>query len=271
MIKTAHFILACIFFSVCTFAQQSQKTKVLLLGTFHFDNPGLDVAKFENANVLTDKRQKEILEVVKRLKEFKPETIFIEASPGRQAYYDSILKMYKNDNYKLSANEIDQLGIRLAGELNLPTLHAVDYREASFPFDSLVKVMTAAKQFDLLAFMKTTIDSIETLHNDQLKTLTIKEMLLSSNTKADKTFSVGMYFQFLKAGDKENHIGSFLVSEWWRRNMIIYENILKRLTGNEQSILVIFGSAHTALLHEFMKYNPKFEIVDVAAVLNGTD
>ena len=269
MIRAKRLLIACILFSVSISAQPPQKTKVLLLGTFHFDNPGLDVAKFENANVLTEKRQQEILEVVKLLKDFKPDQIFIEASPSRQVYYDSVVNIYKNGNYKLSANEIDQLGLRLAKELNHPTLHAVDYREASFPFDSLVKVMTAAKQYDLLTFMKTTIDSIETSHNNQLKTLTIKEMLIASNTAADKYFSVGMYFQFLKAGEKENHVGSYLASEWWRRNMIIYENILKRLAGNEKSILVIFGSAHTALLHEFMKYNPNFEIVDIVTVLSG--
>ncbi|MDX2046674.1 MAG: hypothetical protein SFU87_07790, partial [Chitinophagaceae bacterium] len=43
-----------------TMAAQTQKTEVLLLGTFHFDNPGLDVAKFENANILSPVRQKEV-------------------------------------------------------------------------------------------------------------------------------------------------------------------------------------------------------------------
>jgi hypothetical protein len=261
----------CFFFILISFSlsisAQPPKTKVLLLGTFHFDNPGLDVAKFENANVLTDKRQKEIAEVVKHLKAFKPDQIFIESSPSSQSYYDSILKAYKAGNYKLTANEIDQLGLRLAKELNLSFLHAVDYREASFPFDSLVKIMTAANQFGLLGLMKTTIDSIENNHNNQLRTSTIREMLVSTNTLADNNFSVGMYFTFLKAGGKDNHVGSYLASEWWRRNMIIYENILKRLNGNEKSILVIFGSSHTALLREFMKYNSQFELVDVASVL----
>jgi hypothetical protein len=52
-----------------------------------------------------------------------------------------------------------------------------------------------------------------------------------------------------------------MASEWWRRNMIIYENILKHLTGKEKRILVLFGSSHTALLKEFMKYNPSLKLV----------
>jgi len=48
--------------------------------------------------------------------------------------------------------------------------------------------------------------------------------------------------------------------------MIIYENILKRLDGKEKTILVIFGSGHTALLKEMMKYNKNFELVPVKSI-----
>jgi hypothetical protein len=252
-----------------TFAQTKapQKTKVLLLGTFHFDNPGLDVAKFENANVLSAKRQREIAEVVKQLKQFRPDKIFVEQEPATQLRLDSLLNQYKENKWTLSANEIYQLGFRLAKELQLSTLHAVDYRAAAFPFDSLGKVAAGAKQYSLLQRMKTTIDSIQTTFNSQLQTSTIRQILLQENNSANQRFSVGGYFELLIAGGKENHVGSYLVSEWWRRNMVIYENILKRLDGNEKNVLVIFGSSHTALLKEFMKYNPNIELVNVAAVL----
>jgi len=49
--------------------------------------------------------------------------------------------------------------------------------------------------------------------------------------------------------------------------MVIYENILKRMTGKEERILVIFGSGHTALLNEMMKYSKRLEVVPVATVL----
>ncbi|MBA2744958.1 MAG: hypothetical protein H0U44_01915 [Flavisolibacter sp.] len=265
---TASFLVGLLLvISVSAQPSNAKKTKVLLLGTFHFDNPGLDVAKFENADVLSARRQQEIVEVVKQLKGFNPTKIFIEATPDRQGNYDSLLAAYKRGALQLGANEIYQLGFRLSKELNLALLLCVDYREAVFPFDSLVKVITAANQMDQLVFMKKTIDSIQDSHNQQLKTFSIKQMLLASNSKADRDFSVGMYFQFLKAGGKDNHVGSYLVSEWWRRNMIIYENILKRLNGNEERVLVIFGSAHTALLHAFMKYNPEIELVEIEEVL----
>ncbi|HJS56114.1 MAG TPA: DUF5694 domain-containing protein [Chitinophagaceae bacterium] len=258
------FLLCCIcaFFKVSAIAQES-KTKVLLLGCFHFDNPGLDVAKFENANILSEKRQKEVLEVVEILKQFKPDKIFVEVPVELQGRLDSNLMKYKDGQFTLRGSETHQLGYRLAKELNLPSLYAVDFRGAQFPFDSLIKSATEAKQFQLLSYMKRSIDSIQNDFNESLKNNTIKELLLKQNTNAAAELQVGGYFDFLVAGKEGNHIGSYLTSEWWRRNMIIYENILKRLSGKEEKILVIFGAGHTALLREMMKYNKNFELVPI--------
>src|SRR5689334_520773 len=115
-------------------SQNDPHVKVLLLGVFHFDNPGLDVAKFNNANILSEARQKEVLQIVEKLKKFSPDKIFIENTPDNQDKIDSIFDQYKKGEYTLRANEIDQLGLRLAKELNRSAPYAVDYRDSYFPF-----------------------------------------------------------------------------------------------------------------------------------------
>ena len=244
---------------------QHPKTKVMLLGCFHFDNPGLDVAKFENVNILSETRQKEVLEIVEILKQFKPDKIFVEVPVELQGRLDSNIIKYKSGQFTLRGTETHQLGYRLAKELN-SSLHAVDYRDAQFPFDSLVRSATEAKQFNLLGYMKRMIDSVQNDFNESLKKNTIRELLLNQNTDAVSELQVGSYFDFLVAGKEGNHVGSYLTSEWWRRNMIIYENILKRLSGKEEKILVIFGAGHTALLKEMMKYNKNFELVPLKSL-----
>lgn len=262
------YILAavCQFFCFYTHAQQS-KVKVLLLGSFHFDNPGLDVAKFEDANVTSEKRQNEIIEVVSLLKQFKPDKIFVEQPASRQAQLDSSYAKYVSGEVGLKSSEMYQLGFRLAKELGHANLHAVDYRDAHFPFDSLVKSASAAQQFQLLGYIKRSIDSIQRSFNTSLKTQTIKQLLVAQNSKEMSDFQVGSYFEFLIAGKEGDHVGSYLTSEWWRRNMVIYENVLKRLDGQEKKILIIFGSGHTALLQAMMKYNSSIELVPVSSVL----
>jgi len=265
MKKIFHFCIIASLMAVPALAQES-KTKVLLLGCFHFDNPGLDVAKFENANILSEKRQKEVLEIVEILKQFKPDKIFVEVPVELQGRLDSNITKYKSGQFTLRGTETHQLGYRLAKELNLASLYAVDYRDSQFPFDSLVKSATEAKQFELLGYMKKSIDSVQNDFNESLKKNTVRELLLAQNTEAAGQLQVGGYFDFLVAGKEGNHVGSYLTSEWWRRNMIIYENILKRLDGKEKKILVIFGSGHTALLKEMMKYNRNLELVPLKSL-----
>jgi len=266
MKKLLLFFGASLFLLISTMAQQ-KKTKVLLLGCFHFDNPGLDVAKFDNANILSEKRQKEVMELLAKLKQFKPDKIFVEAPVSYQGTLDSNIMKYKSGQLTLKANETHQLGFRLAKELNLPTLYAVDYQDADFPYDSLVKSAMEANQMNLLGFMKKSIDSIQNAFNESLKNNTIREILLKQNSNAMNDLGVGFYFDFLIAGKEGNHVGSYLISEWWRRNMIIYENILKKMTGKEDRILIIFGQGHTALLDAMMKYNKNFELVPLNSVL----
>lgn len=254
-------------FVVMTGNAQQNKTKVLLLGSFHFDNPGLDVAKFENANILSEKRQAEVLEVVEKIKQFRPDKIFIEMPVERQLKLDSSFNKYKTGELKLSASETHQIAYRVAKELNHPGLYAVDFTEANFPFDSLMKSATAAKQFEFLGMIQQTIGAIEKDFNESLKTKTVKEILLQHNSPEYMKMAVAVYYEFLIAGEKDNHVGSYLTSEWWRRNMVIYENVLKRLNGKEERILILFGSGHTALLNEMMKYNQKLELVPLTDVL----
>ena len=148
--------------------------------------------------------------------------------------------------------------------MGLPTLYAVDYKEAAFPFDSLMKSATEAGQTDIISFVQKTIEEVEKSFNEALQKFTIKEMLLRENSEDLMRFQHEFYFKLLSAGKPGNHIGSYLVSEWWRRNMVICENILKQLSGNEEKIMVIFGSGHTAILNEIMKFNSTLTLVSVS-------
>lgn len=246
----------------------SPKTEVLLLGCFHFDNPGLDVAKFENANVLSVKRQQEIAQILEKLEQFRPDKIFVEVPAERQAQLDSSYSQYLAGQKTLGASETHQLGFRLARMLGHPKLYAVDFRETDFPFDSLMKSAMEANQVQLLGSVKQVIDSVEQEFNRRLKTQTITEMLLWQNDRRAMDEQVGWYFDMLVAGKEGNHVGSYLTSEWWRRNMVIYENILKKMNGREEKILVIFGAGHTALLDAMMRYNRNLSLAEVARVLH---
>lgn len=124
-----------VFFSSLSMnAQQTLKepTQLLLLGTFHFSNPGLDAVKFKSADISSDARQKEIRDVVNRIKSFQPDKIFIEAGIDQQTLIDSQYSAYLKGNYELSINETNQVGFRLAKELGHNKLYCIDYWGTQF-------------------------------------------------------------------------------------------------------------------------------------------
>lgn len=80
-------------------------TQLLLLGTFHFR---------ERSDLLGERRQREIDEVVERLESFRPTTVAIERRPERQEETERDVQAYLQGAYSLRQDEIDQLGFRLA-------------------------------------------------------------------------------------------------------------------------------------------------------------
>ncbi len=260
-------VTALVLFRFASVSAQEKRVDVLLLGTFHFDNPGLDMAKFGNANILSPKRQQEVKAVVDQLIAYKPDKIFIEAEPAQQAHWDSLFRQYQQGKFTLKANEIYQLAFPVARAMGHTRVYAADYRDADFPADSLMNVLASSNQQGMLQTIQTKIQQLEQRFNDNLPKYTIAELLKLANTPAERNDNLSFYLSVIGAGKLDNHVGAYLTSEWWRRNMVIYDNILKQMTGGEKRIVVLFGSSHTALLRELMKYNATVRFADVSEVI----
>ena len=101
--------------------------KLLILGTFHFQDAGLDSYRpMYDVDVLTPQRQKEVEKVVELLKSFLPDQVAVERLPGTQSTLDSEYKLYREGSFKLPSNEIYQLGFRIASNLQHNRVYAVD-------------------------------------------------------------------------------------------------------------------------------------------------
>ncbi|REJ17331.1 MAG: hypothetical protein C6W57_07185 [Caldibacillus debilis] len=102
------------------------KPAILLLGTAHLENPDNGVLLNPVTDgILSPKRQAEIIEVAKSLKKFQPTQIAVEVLKRLNKEYRS----YLNGNFQLTANEIHQIGFRLAEDMKIERLHASDWNE----------------------------------------------------------------------------------------------------------------------------------------------
>ena len=111
------------------------KAHVLVLGTFHMGNPGRDVLNMHVDDMLAPKRQAEIEQFGAALEKFHPTKIAVEAS-ATDLEFARKYSEYLAGNYSLKADEVDQIGLRMAKRLGHKQVYAVDV-EGDFPFNAV--------------------------------------------------------------------------------------------------------------------------------------
>lgn len=242
---------------------QTKKKQIVLFGSFHFENPGLDVAKVNTFNVMSDKSQKELENITNKIKKFGPDKIFVEWNFQKQDKLDAFYAKNTDSLLKKDSDEIVQIALRSAKKLGHKKLYAIDYNDTGFPYDSLVKEMKAANQFDLIKKNEETIKHNQTDFNTKITKYSLTQLLLDVNTK-----DISWYLETaIKGGKTDNFVGAFLVSEWYRRNLYMYALIQKLTESKDDKIMVLLGAGHTAIIREFVKNNSEYEIVELSTIL----
>ncbi len=259
---------------------QTQKKEVLLIGTFHFHNPGADVAQVKTFDVMSPQSQKELETITEKIKQFHPDKVFVEWGYEGQRSLDTLYNLYHKGKYPdyvaqkypknafYSQNEIFQLAFKAAHKTNLSRVHAIDYNHTSFPYDSLMQSAEKAKQFALKKRIEDEIKHYETTTNADQQKLTLTQLLLKHNEPAYRDWDLGLYIEvFNQAGDKDNFVGAYLVSEWYRRNLYMYSLVQKLTESKDQRVMVLLGASHAALFKKFIELDSNFKVVELKDVL----
>jgi hypothetical protein len=257
----------CLVFSLPLQAQvphAEQPAQVLVLGTYHFANPGLDVVKTEVADVLSDEKQAEIQAVVDVLARFRPTRIAVEQMPASATELDDQYQAYCKGEQELTRNEIQQLGFRLAANLKHPRLYPIDHG-GEFPFDA---VLAFAQKNDpeFVAFFTKEVARITDESNRLQREKTVGEILRWNNEAKTLARGHGAYMYFARVGAGDTNVGAELVAKWYERNIHIFANI-QHLAEPGERILVIIGAGHAPILRELITSDPKMQLVETLEYL----
>lgn len=104
-----------------------KKSKVMILGTFHFNDGGHDAFKPRfTVDIRSVKRQTEVGELVALLAKFKPTKVAIESMPQRQKFHDSLYTEFINKRYAPGENETYQVSYRLAALMRHKKVYNID-------------------------------------------------------------------------------------------------------------------------------------------------
>jgi hypothetical protein len=234
------------------------RAEVLVLGVYHMSNPGRDVFNVEADDVLAPKRQAEIAHVVAVLERFRPTKIAVEL-----AFHDQRVATRYSDylagRYELTRDETEQLGFRLAKQLGHETVYPVDV-DGEFPFPRLVKYTQATgRSTELEALQEETGRRVEA-QNRYLASHTVLETLLEINADDRVAEALGSYFQLAEFGEPWDWAGADLVSDWFRRNLRIYSNVVRLIDSSDERVLVIYGAGHLGWLRDAFEGNPRLRL-----------
>jgi hypothetical protein len=265
-----------------------KRIKIMLLGTFHM-NQSLDSNSRLHSNLFTQKRQKEVEELVAKLVKQKPDKIFCEFTPKSQAKYDSILTDFlagkEPDKIKVKANEIFQLAMKSAKILGLKKVIGMNYQ----PLDMLDEgykpknIIDSLNRELLLALSKFEDESRSNTAFYDLpfpQRLGKQDSILQKSTLTEFYRFINKPLKLQQADYNEwnsplsygtgevmtnaDYIGQY----WYGTNLKNYNNVLRQVDfKNDKTYLVIYGSNHIPFLKYLFGMHPYFEVLDIEKVL----
>ncbi|WP_410767571.1 DUF5694 domain-containing protein [Haloferax sp. DFSO60] len=255
-----------------------EQIEVVILGTYHMDNPGLDAANVDADDVLSDDRQRELTELVSNLEAIDPDFVAVERpASAADAVQDAYLQYRdggfsygeahalnamhpeRDDARQRSRSEVVQIGFRLADRFGHDRVVPVDVPEDlgdSPDLDALeADGFEPTPKRDV---PRLDTRALEESLTERLKTSSIPAYHRFLNEEAALHYNDGMYDQFLQMGTDENYAGPDALARWYRRNLRMVHNIWRAVDDDTERVLFIVGSGHVHILRHLLTEFPQF-------------
>jgi hypothetical protein len=243
--------------------------QVMVLGSWHFDNPGADLVNTESDDVLAPARQAELEALVRRLAVFQPTAIMVETESKQPDLLDTGYMAFAPEDLQTDRNEITQIAYRLAHELGIKRVYGVDTREGEidfFPFDK-VQAFEAAKGIDLTGPMIAQVQVEAAEFSEAQKTGTISQLLALRNDPVQiKDMHNAFYYGLFELADATSQPGAQLNYGWYARNALTFGKIAATTEPGDR-VIVLYGAGHAYWLRHFAESTPGFSLVEPADYL----
>ncbi len=233
--------------------------QVMVLGTYHMANPGLDLVKSQIRDTLGADRQKEIAELVEMIAKYKPTKIMVEVQPENTAVNERYRK-FLDGSYTLAASEIEQVGFRLAKRFGHKQLYGIDHK-TNMDFGKVFGFAQANGMSDMIAKVSQTVEKIGKIMEDMDKKYTVPQLLAIHNTPESLLLSQSFYVELVKVAAKGEYPGADMLADWYKRNLRTYAN-MRAVAEPGDRILVIFGAGHAYYINQTVQESLDMQWVD---------
>ena len=160
--------------------------QVMILGVYHFANPGLDEHNVEVDSVLTPTRQAELDTVARALAAFAPTQIMVETLAPGPDYRVAEYERFSSEMLQQDPNEIVQIGYRIADRLGLEHVLGIDVQSAAgeedyFPIDKVRSAAAKSGQTAILDELNEEVGGAVARFGESQSTRSIADLLLEIN------------------------------------------------------------------------------------------
>lgn len=252
-----------------------QPIQVMVVGTFHFDNPGQDLNNAEIDPVTTPAKQAELAAVAEGLRRFHPTAIAVE----REAADPATLLDQKYPDFTpaallINADERVQIGYRLAHLEGLSRVYAIDEQPGEgerdyFPFEKVQAWFTAHHREADFEALNAPAAAWSAALSERQKRETLGALLADVN-RPDHPIAGGqsLYYGLLQFGDAVDQPGAELNAGWYERNAKIFAKLMLVAQPGDR-IVIVFGAGHAYWLRHFIENTPGFELVESIPYLSA--
>ncbi|TGD77819.1 DUF5694 domain-containing protein [Hymenobacter wooponensis] len=264
-------------------SQAGPRTDIMLLAVPHLpqlykkDNPSTDV--------LSPRRQTELVAFRDQVLRYRPNAILVEELPSQQPRLDSLYALYRQDKLDLNnmpggRSEIYQLAFPLGKRLGLDRIYCVNsqggtsqsilhegtniklYQDATAEhrayYTPVVQKWEAGdlSMSGLLAFLNSQ-PMLEQLHTLVYRTpARVTDGTLKPDEMVDSAFI------------KPHYVGAEFISVLYNRDLKIYSNIVTTQMATRSSrILTIIGGRHVRSLQGIFSTDPAYRLVPSTAYI----
>lgn len=278
MKKLAAALLACLA-AGCSTAPEAPvpdpaTVQVMVLATYHMDNPGADLNNAQIDPVTTPAKQAELEVVADALARFNPTAVAVERVASDQAtMLDQGYLTFRPEDLASKPDERVQIAYRLAAKLKLDRVYGIDEQDrpgepSYFPFEAVAAWASAnGREADMQALFEPVQAEISRMEADQ-KTHTVGQLLARINAPDNLLGEAGhsVYMNALTLGSGADQPGAILNGRWYTRNAVIFAK-LRQVAKPGDRIVVVYGSGHTYWLREIARRTPGFKPVDPESYL----
>lgn len=246
--------------------ETEETPQVMMIGMFHFTNPGRDVIKVDKViDVTSDESQAYLTALSERIaSEFNPTVVLLEYNPENDAVMQERFQGYLAGTYELGVNEIYQVGFR-AAKMAGARIASFDERNVNWEAEQLFAALETGYP-EIKAIRDQWIVDFTAQMEEDNRTLTLQEKLQKYNKHETDLANMDSYLFTNVVGVGENFEGAIAAASWWKRNFFMYAKIQRHAAPGER-IFVVGGQGHTAILKGLLEADSHLEGVDIYPLL----